>query len=163
MALQAETRPLLRSVLHQQPITQILHAGGVLHDAPLACQTPELLREVLAPKAYGAWNLAQHLPLLAAAQYLAFSSIAALTGPAGSLNYAGANACLDAQAAQLQAAGVRQKSCLCCDAGPGCRQRWHRTCAGSAVSWLSSGGGDCVTAEQERAALLLQGIAAASS
>ena len=134
VALQAETMPLLRSILQQQPITQVLHAGGVLHDAPLARQTPELLREVLAPKAYGAWNLAQHLPPLAAAQYLAFSSIAALTGPAGSMNYAGANACLDAQAAQLQAAGARQDSCSCCGAGPGCGQRWHRTRAGSALS-----------------------------
>lgn len=104
-AAQAEASALLTSILSQRPITQILHAGGVLHDAPLARQTPELLREVLAPKAYGARNIEQHLPLLGLSAYVAFSSIASLTGPAGTLNYAAANACLDAQAAELQAAG----------------------------------------------------------
>lgn len=41
------------------------------------------------------------------AQRVLFSSIAALTGPAGSANYAAANAALDAAAADLQHQGVR--------------------------------------------------------
>ena len=84
----------------------LLHAGGILHDAPLSKQTPDLLREVLAPKGCGARNLERTLPLLGSQRYVAFSSIASLMGPAGSANYAGANACLDAQAAQLSAAGA---------------------------------------------------------
>ena len=83
----------------------ILQAAGVLHDAPLGRQTLELVREVLAPKACGAANLAASLALLGVQRYVSYSSIAALTGPAGSANYAGANACLDAQAAQLADAG----------------------------------------------------------
>ena len=35
-----------------------------------------------------------------------FSSIAAVTGPAGSANYAAANASVDSMAAQLQSEGV---------------------------------------------------------
>ena len=127
VASRAETAELLGRITCQQHIARILHAGGILHDAPLAQQGPGLLREVLAPKAYGAWNLARKLPMLGVMQFVAFSSIASVTGPAGSLSYAGANACLDAQAAELQAAGTPVK------------QSQHSRCCGAAWRpWCTS-------------------------
>ena len=101
----AECSALLAAAGCETLLHTILHAGGVLHDAPLGKQRPELIREVLAPKACGAWNLARSLSLLGIQRCVLFSSIASLTGPAGSANYAGANACLDAQANQLSSAG----------------------------------------------------------
>lgn len=47
-------------------LSGLLHAGGILNDALLARQTPEHVRKVFAPKAYGAWNLAQVCFLYAA-------------------------------------------------------------------------------------------------
>jgi hypothetical protein len=49
---------------------------------------------------------AQALSGQATPQAILFSSIAALTGPAGSSNYAAANALLDAAADRLQSYGV---------------------------------------------------------
>ena len=87
-------------------LSGLLHAGGLLHDAPLSKQTPALLREVCAPKIQGAQALLRHagrdMPLRNVAL---FSSIAALTGPAGSANYAAANSVCDALAHEVQAQG----------------------------------------------------------
>lgn len=107
VAVTADTTATLSTL--SAPLTGLLHAGGILADAPLQQQTAAGIRCVHAPKVAGA------LRLLAAAggpagqplcQLVLFSSIAALTGPAGSTNYAAANASLDALAAYLRQQGT---------------------------------------------------------
>ncbi len=94
------------SAAGRQPLTGLVHAGGILRDAALHQQTAATIRAVHAPKAAGLARLlsaaGQAAPLQ---QALLFSSIAAVIGPAGSANYAAANAALDAAASQLQLQG----------------------------------------------------------
>ncbi|CAL5223543.1 g6075 [Coccomyxa viridis] len=88
----------------------ILHASGILHDALIGQQTPALVREVYAPKVAGGKALMKAAGCHPLSQALLFSSIAALTGPAGSANYAAANAALDAAAAQYSNHGLPVQS-----------------------------------------------------
>ncbi len=87
------------------PLTGLMHASGVLHDAMLDKQTASSFRKVYAPK-LGALNTLgfaiQHLPLTA---MTLFSSVSSLLGGAGQANYASANATLDAWAHRQQASG----------------------------------------------------------
>ena len=81
-----------------------MHAGGATADALLGSQTVQALRSTLAPKLSGAERLsaaAHGAPVLSSTY---FSSIAALLGNAGQINYAASNAALDglAQLQQLQ-------------------------------------------------------------
>lgn len=88
------------------PLSGLLHAGGILRDAAVQQQTAATIRAVHAPKSTGLRCLLAR-PALAAPlqQCLLFSSIAAVTGPAGSSSYAAANAALDVAAEQLQSQG----------------------------------------------------------
>ena len=82
-------------------MTGLLHAGGALADATLRRLRPVDVRTVFAPKASGA---ATALSVCAGAPIGAatiFSSITGALGSAGQAGYAGANAWLDAQAAQM--------------------------------------------------------------
>ena len=88
------------------PLAGFLHAGGILQDAGLQQQTPGTIRAVHAPKTAGLHQLLAAAALAAPLQQaLLFSSVAAVTGPAGSMNYAAANAALDAAASNLQLQG----------------------------------------------------------
>ena len=106
-AMQADAAAALSSpATLSQPLAGLVHAGGVLRDAALQQQTAGTIRAVHAPKTAGLTRLlgaAGHAAPLQ--QTLLFSSIAAVTGPAGSSNYAAANAALDAAAGQLQLQG----------------------------------------------------------
>ncbi len=87
------------------PITAIIHAGGVLADATVGNQTPAGMRAVFAPKVTAAqqWQHAvQQQPTQA---QILFSSVAALLGAPGQLNYAAANAATDSLAAVWGAQG----------------------------------------------------------
>ncbi len=87
------------------PITAIIHAGGVLSDATVGNQTPSGMRAVFAPKVTAAqkWQHAvQQQPTQA---QILFSSVAALLGAPGQLNYAAANAAMDSLAAVWGAQG----------------------------------------------------------
>lgn len=77
------------------PLAGIVHAAGVLDDGLLMRQSWARFRNVLAPKALGAWNLhlaTQSTPL---DFFLCYSSVAATVGSPGQANYAAANAFLD--------------------------------------------------------------------
>jgi hypothetical protein len=83
----------------------VLHAGGVIRDAPLSKQTMSKLRETLAPK----WDAARELSALNWARPIvaesSFSSLSALLGTAGQANYAAANMALNALSQQNQSRG----------------------------------------------------------
>jgi len=98
--------------LPASPSQGILHAGGILKDAPLSSQTMNHIRTVFAPKVGGLACIkkstaVRHSPLHA---MVLFSSIAAVTGPAGSSNYAAANAVLDQEALASQHQGFASTS-----------------------------------------------------
>ena len=138
-AMQADSAAAAAAVAADaaSPLAGFLHAGGVLHDAGLQQQTPATIRAVHAPKAAGLHQLLAATALAAPVQQaLLFSSIAAVTGPAGSMNYAAANAALDAAASNLQLQGGR-----CCS-GCGCQPLVLPTPAADAC--LSSSPSPCL-------------------
>jgi acyl carrier protein len=83
----------------------LLHAGGVLADATVANQTLAGVRQVYSPKAAALSRLEGQLAGQPVQAGLLFSSVAALLGSSGQLNYSMANSWLDAAAAAMQAAG----------------------------------------------------------
>lgn len=88
------------------PLVGLLHAGGILRDAAVQQQTAGAIRAVHAPKSAGLRCLLARAAAAAPLQQcLLFSSIAAVTGPAGSSSYAAANAALDVAAERLQLQG----------------------------------------------------------
>jgi len=84
----------------------IVHAAGVLDDAPLAQQDAARWRRVLAPKLDAAWSLhalSESLPL---DFFVLFGSAAGLVGTPGQANHAAANAALDGLARWRRARGL---------------------------------------------------------
>jgi thioesterase domain-containing protein/NAD(P)-dependent dehydrogenase (short-subunit alcohol dehydrogenase family) len=87
-------------------INAAIHAAGVIEDAPLHSKERRSIEAVLRPKVAGAVALVEALrgrPL----DFLAFfSSTSAVLGPAGQVDYVGANSFLTAYARQLAAEGI---------------------------------------------------------
>ena len=83
----------------------ILHAGGVIRDAPLSKQSASALKEVLAPKERASARLAKASWALPIASDIGFSSLSGLLGTAGQANYAAANLLLNAHAEERQSQG----------------------------------------------------------
>ena len=94
------------AALGHAAVAGLLHAGGILADAHLQRQTPQRISAVHAPKVAGWRQLTAATAAVPLHRALLFSSIAAVTGPSGSTNYAAANAALDAAAALGQQAGL---------------------------------------------------------
>jgi NAD(P)-dependent dehydrogenase (short-subunit alcohol dehydrogenase family)/acyl carrier protein len=97
-----------------RPLGWVVHAAGVLDDAPLAALDDTRLARVLAPKVTGGWLLHRWTAEAAAAgdpaAWIGFSSVAATFGPPGQGNYAAANAVLDAIAGWRGAHGLPARS-----------------------------------------------------
>jgi acyl carrier protein len=88
------------------PIRGVIHAAGVVKDATLVQQTPELFSQVLNPKVRGAWNL-HHLTRTCPLDFfILYSSAASVFGSPGQANYCAANAYLDALACFRRAHGL---------------------------------------------------------
>jgi acyl transferase domain-containing protein/thioesterase domain-containing protein/acyl carrier protein len=74
----------------------IIHAAGLIEDAPLQIKTRESAARVLAPKIQGTLVLEDVLRGCKLDFWILFSSISSLDPPPGQVDYAGANAFLDA-------------------------------------------------------------------
>ena len=80
----------------------VLHAAGVLEDAPLLLKTRESAVRVLAPKVRGTLVLEQALRDVPLRTFVLFSSISSIDPMEGQVDYAAANAFLDAFALSRQ-------------------------------------------------------------
>jgi phthiocerol/phenolphthiocerol synthesis type-I polyketide synthase C len=87
------------------PLRGVVHAAGTLDDGILARLDERRLREVMAPKVEGAWNLHALTLDTALDFFVLFSSAASLLGSPGQAHYAAANAFLDALAWHRRAEG----------------------------------------------------------
>ena len=87
------------------PLRGVVHAAGIADDAILQCLDEQKLRNVMAPKVQGAWNLHALTGDAELDFFVLFSSAASLLGPPGAANYAAANAFLDALAWHRRAEG----------------------------------------------------------
>ena len=88
------------------PLRGVFHAAGSIDDGILLRLNAQRMRQILAPKAEGSWNL--HMLTLEdeIEHFVLFSSAAALLGSPGQGNYAAANAFLDALAHHRRAQGL---------------------------------------------------------
>jgi len=81
---------------HFGRIDGVFHAAGVLDDGPLMLKTAESAARVLAPKVQGTLALEEALRGESMRCFVLFSSISSILAPAGQIDYAAANAFLDA-------------------------------------------------------------------
>lgn len=88
------------------PLRGIMHAAGVLDDAPLMEQSEVRMNRVMHPKALGAWHLHQASRHRELDFFVLFSSISALVGNPGQANYVAANSFLDALARHRRVQGL---------------------------------------------------------
>jgi len=98
-------------VLHQMaassmPLRGIIHAAGVLDDRLIEQMTWKSFQEVMQPKVAGGWYLHKFTTNLSLDFFVCFSSISSLLGSSGQVNYAAANAFLDALVHYRQALGL---------------------------------------------------------
>ena len=90
---------------YESPISSIIHAGGTLADATVGNQNPTGIRAVFAPKITAAQKWQDAVQQQPMQSQILFSSVAALLGAPGQLNYAAANAAMDSLAATWGAQG----------------------------------------------------------
>jgi acyl transferase domain-containing protein/thioesterase domain-containing protein len=81
---------------HFGKIDGVFHAAGILDDGPLMLKTAESTARVLAPKVQGTLALEEALRDETLRCFVLFSSISSILAPAGQIDYAAANAFLDA-------------------------------------------------------------------
>lgn len=92
------------------PLGGVIHAAAVFDDALLSGYDADRFQKVMAPKAFGAWNLhvlTRELPL---DFFILFSSVASVFGSAGQGAYCAANAFLDSLAHYRARQGQRALS-----------------------------------------------------
>jgi len=81
----------------------VIHAAGVVEDSVLSTKTPAAVDRVFTPKVHGTLLLDQLLSSEPLDFFVVFSSTSAWLGPAGQIDYAAANAFLDAFAVHRSA------------------------------------------------------------
>lgn len=88
----------LASLLEAGPIQVLVHSAGVHDDAPLACMRPEQWRRVIDVSLNGFYHVTQPLllPMIRTrwGRIVSLSSVAAVLGNRGQVNYAAAKAAL---------------------------------------------------------------------
>jgi NADPH:quinone reductase-like Zn-dependent oxidoreductase/acyl carrier protein len=89
-----------------RPLRGLFHLAMVIDDAPLASLTSERMRQVIAPKAYGAWLLHESTRDLQLDCFVMFSSVSSIFGNPAQGNYGAANAFLDSLAHHRRALGL---------------------------------------------------------
>lgn len=77
-------------------IDGVFHAAGILEDGPLMLKSAETAARVLDPKVRGTLVLHEALADIRLSCFVLFSSISSILPPAGQVDYAAANAFLDA-------------------------------------------------------------------
>ncbi len=87
-----------RAAAELGPIYGVMHAAGVLDDAPLLGKDPGAAVAVLSPKVHGTRVLESLLPDGVLQHLVLFSSTSTITAPAGQADYVAANAFLNAYA-----------------------------------------------------------------
>ena len=92
------------------PLAGVIHSVGVLSDAALTNQTWDSFRQVVWPKALGAWHLHRATMHRDLDLFIVFSSIAGVLGNAGQANHSAANAFLDQLAGHRRALGLPGQS-----------------------------------------------------
>ena len=102
----------IRTVRHEceqtfGKVDVLIHAAGVVADAPLLAKTPASVEDVFAPKVHGTQVLEQVFPDGDLSLMVVFASTSTATAPAGQVDYVAANAYLNAFAAAR--AGGRTK------------------------------------------------------
>jgi NAD(P)-dependent dehydrogenase (short-subunit alcohol dehydrogenase family)/aryl carrier-like protein len=127
---------LLRAAPGRPAVRGILHAAGVLDDAPLAELDPARFEPVMAPKVRGTWHLHELSQRATVDFFVTFSSGAALLGSPGQGNYAAANAFMDGLASRRRSAGLHALSIawgswagagMAAGVGSSHRRRWAAT------------------------------------
>ncbi|WP_369237442.1 type I polyketide synthase [Streptomyces sp. R21] len=97
---------MIDAVPDRHPLTAVIHAAGVVDDAPITSLTPEQIDRVMRVKADGAWHLhelTEGHPLTA---FVLVSSVMGTLGGAGQGGYTAANAFLDGLARRRRAQGL---------------------------------------------------------
>jgi acyl transferase domain-containing protein/NAD(P)-dependent dehydrogenase (short-subunit alcohol dehydrogenase family)/acyl carrier protein len=88
------------------PLRGVFHLAGALDDSAFDRMTPDSFAKVFAAKASGAATLAAAVAGQKLDAFVLFSSVSAVLGSAGQVNYAAANGYLNGLAQALRAAGV---------------------------------------------------------
>ncbi|MCB9680977.1 MAG: SDR family NAD(P)-dependent oxidoreductase [Alphaproteobacteria bacterium] len=97
---------LFRYLDRKVPVRGILHAAGVLADGPVLGMDRERFYKVFGAKVDGAWNLHRATVDRDLDAFVLFSSVTSILGAPGQVNYAAANAFMDALAWRRQADGL---------------------------------------------------------
>ena len=87
-------------------IDGVIHAAGIVEDAPLQTKTKKSAARVLAAKVQGTLVLDEALRSVSLDFFALFSSVSSVIAPAGQVDYTAANAFLDAFAASKNHASV---------------------------------------------------------